>query len=786
MASVIKSVEKVTLTLSSGTNPASANLTKGQDWQACVPFFSIREAAAAVTDSFSNRLTEVWFDDNAGTARVNAQLNAGDDIQAEIFVVEWDTSKVNVQQGTFTVATSSATGTAAISDVDQAKAFIVFNLRGTSALGDAYQGNEFDAAFSSDTEITVTRHNGIASSFTGRYFVVECIGSEFSVQVANPTLGTSDTAGDDTISSVDTAKTFLVGGYRAFEGADDPRDGTVWHHLVDATTVRLARLGGGSISGLISGSTIFAITCADDEWTVQRAQPTISAVETADDTTVTGIDQLRSIVNACTGMGHSMPHMNTTTGASTGLVGLTFQADTTVRASRRATTTAGYYSFEVIQFAEPSAGVSRAPGQGDLAITGAAPSIARTDNRRAAPAQGSLALSGHAPVATVAALPVEISVPQGNAVLGSHAASVSATDNRAISPAAGALSLEGHALSAAATDSRSVSPGQGALALSGHTPVAATTDSHAVAVPQGNAALSGHAPSIAALDGHAVSPLQGQLALSGQPPAVAVTDTHTARPGQGGLLLSGHAPAASSTTGLTIGVPQGGLVLSGAALAAVATDTHTAVPGHGSLALSGHASLASATDDRTAAPASSSIVLSGHAPATSATQGHTAAPLPGDLFLSGQTPIVLAQVDRSVAVPTGGLTLLGHAPAAVTSTSQAFVPRAGAAGSGFSAAVDYDEISDIVRALYAEIYGAVEEDSPEAAEIAALVAAYVPDSAPDLPRPAEVDWRAIADDGKAMRIAADLREIERRLMTLKARRVEEIEDDEDDYLLMVA
>lgn len=370
MASVIRSVEKVTLTLASGTNPASANLTKGQDQQACVPFFSIREAGAAVTDSFSNRLTEVWFDDNAGTARVNAQLNAGDDIQVEIFVVEWDLSKVKVQQGTVTVVTG-ATATAAIAAVDQAKAFIVFNLRGTSVLGDGYGVNAFDAAFSSDTEITFTRLFSTTSSLTGRYYVVECIGSEFSVQVASPALATSGTTGDDTISSVDTAKTFLVGGCQTGEAADDARDGAAWFHLESATAVRLARSGGGTPAAVCT-ATVFAVTCVNDEWTVQRAQPTISAAETADDTTITGIDQTRAIVNSGTGMGHSMPHMNSTTGASTGLIGLTFQADTTVRASRRATSTAGYYAFEVIQFAEPSAGTAHnvaasLTGQGSLA-----------------------------------------------------------------------------------------------------------------------------------------------------------------------------------------------------------------------------------------------------------------------------------------------------------------------------------------------------------------------------------------------------------------------------------
>ncbi len=376
MASVIVSVEKVTLTLSSGTNPAQANLTKGQNFAACTPFYSMREAAAAI-GGFSNLMPEVWFDDNAGTARVNAQLFSGDDVQVEIFVVEWDLTKVNVQQVTFTIATSATTGTAAITAVNQAKAFIVHNDRISSSGPYAYDRTFTSAAFTSDTQVTVTR--GFASTaigITGRIFVVECIGTEFSVQHATPSLTASGTTGDATISSVDTAKTFLVGSYTQSGAVTDVRRVAVWFELTTATNVQLQRLGGGAPSSNAITGSIFVVTCAADEWSVQRAQPTILAAETSDDTTISAVDLALAVVNSCARMNFTMPHADESGNGFTYFVGMTLAATTTVRAARRvAVAQDGYYSFEVVEFANPAPDIVISVPLHDFTLASFVPSV---------------------------------------------------------------------------------------------------------------------------------------------------------------------------------------------------------------------------------------------------------------------------------------------------------------------------------------------------------------------------------------------------------------------------
>ena len=364
MPALHKSIEHVTLTLSAGTNPASVNLTKGQDPAACTQFYSIREAAAVAADN-GNILPEVWFDDNAGTARVNAQLLNGDDVQVEIAVVEWDLTKVNVQQGTYTIASGQVLGTAAISAVDQGKAFIVHSERMATSSGLWFDRACHRAKFTSDTEITFSRFtSSTLQTTTGRFTVVECIGTEFSVQfleLSNDASSQGATSYNQAISAVDMAKTFIVGGYTAGNNDDDPVDGAMWWALTSTTNIQFQRLGGGTPAGHFMNTSVFVVTCANDEWTVQRAQPTIASGETADDTTIGAIDQARSVINPGSNMSLTMGHANTTTGGDAPglLLGFTFAADTTVRASRRITgSLASAYAFETIQFADPNPAVT--------------------------------------------------------------------------------------------------------------------------------------------------------------------------------------------------------------------------------------------------------------------------------------------------------------------------------------------------------------------------------------------------------------------------------------------
>jgi hypothetical protein len=517
MPALHKSIEHVTLTLSSGTNPAQANLTKGQDPAACTPYYSIREAGAAVTWVNGNLLPEVWFDDNGGTARVNAQLLTGDDVQVEIFVVEWDLTKVNVQQGTFTIASGQVFGTAAISAVDQSKAFIVPSWRMATASGFWFDRACHRAKFTSDTEITFSRFtSSTLQTTTGRFYVVECIGTEFAVQfleLSNDASSQGATAYNQAISAVDMAKTFIVGGYTAGNNDDDPVDGAMWWALTSTTNVQFQRLGGGTPAGHFMNTSVFVVTCANDEWTVQRAQPTIGSGETADDTTITAIDQARSVINPGSNMSLTMGHTNTTTGAASFVLGFTFAADTTVRASRRITgSLASAYAFEVVQFAEPETpGVSIVVPLASTEAGALAPGIA-AGAKTTIPLAGTTASALAPAVATGASTTVPLAATETSALApavvagAAVAVPLAQTEASALAPAVAAGSAVDIAVPLAATETSALAPSI-AAGTNVNMPLAATeADALApvvvsgarIAVPLAETEASALAPAVAA------------------------------------------------------------------------------------------------------------------------------------------------------------------------------------------------------------------------------------------------------------------------------------------------
>lgn len=361
--SVVKSVEYLEVDLGTSTL-SQTDLTKGQDETACTPFMTIRSDAAN-NDNYAHMLVDVSFDDNAGTARLNLERKTGTDgITVQIFVVEWDTTKVNVQQGTISIADTATTGTASITAVTLSKAFAIHTMReGMTQSADPNGTDDYlsELVFNSTTQLGATRDN-VSGDLTGHYYVVECIGTEFSVQTATPALTASGTSGDDTITAVVAAKTFLVTSMLPLEGGPGSRDMAAWAHLSSTTNVNLSRDGGGGISGAIS-STIFAVECANTEWSVERFQPNFATSETTDNTAITSVDTARSAIVPGTYSNMSTAHVNDTLNRDDYQVGLDLSTATNARARRLATgSLAAHYKFEVVEF-EVSSGTSVAVGQ---------------------------------------------------------------------------------------------------------------------------------------------------------------------------------------------------------------------------------------------------------------------------------------------------------------------------------------------------------------------------------------------------------------------------------------
>ncbi len=107
LASYITSIEYKEITLSPGTTVASADLTKSQTIGNCVPFATSQQNG---TDSdFHDLVFDVYFE--AGPKVTVARAQSAGTVYVGIYVVEFNSTFINVQQGTWTIADSSTSST---------------------------------------------------------------------------------------------------------------------------------------------------------------------------------------------------------------------------------------------------------------------------------------------------------------------------------------------------------------------------------------------------------------------------------------------------------------------------------------------------------------------------------------------------------------------------------------------------------------------------------------------------------------------------------------------------
>ena len=365
MAQIYASVEHVTLTITDAGGSASANLTKGQDETKCVPFYSVR-VVADVDDQHNDRLPRVYFDDNAGTARVNAELPYGtdaDDVVVEIFVVEFDSAYVKVQQVDYSAFTGASLTPTFTSVSAQSAAFIlnsyVWDPDGQTSLDDfndvAVQCR-FDGASTSQALLSRRASGG---TINGTLYVVEALDGEFSVQHSEIDVTTAtDYSGTATVSSVTGSKTFLVHSYESSENADDMRDAAWIADLQDSTTVRVRRSTVLTPSATATHS-VATVTCGASEWDVQRGEVDVTATSTTE--SITAIDQSRTCI--VTQSGGTSGASSASTGRTLYTVGgiiddamtaVDFSANDTLRFQRFsvATATTTLVGYEVVQFSD--------------------------------------------------------------------------------------------------------------------------------------------------------------------------------------------------------------------------------------------------------------------------------------------------------------------------------------------------------------------------------------------------------------------------------------------------
>jgi len=205
------------------------------------------------------------------------------------------------------------------------------------------------------------------------------------------------------------------------------------------------------------------------------------------------------------------------------------------------------------------ASYSISPSQGNLALSGTAPTVGRTTNADITPSQGNIALSGTAPTVSQG---IYRDVPQGNLVITTTVPTVAQTAHISLTPSQGNLVLSGTAPTIDQTAHQWVYPAQADLTLSGTAPTVSTGAHIALSPDQANLALSTTAPTVDRTAHIGLSPAQSNLSLSTFAPEIQAGGNVGKSPASADLVLSATAPTVGATANVNIGPASADIVLS--------------------------------------------------------------------------------------------------------------------------------------------------------------------------------------------------------------------------------
>jgi len=260
---LVKSVEECLITVGGGQSSVEYTLTKGQNPDNCVPF------ATWVATTTSNCNPYHYFFDAqmlSGPARVKLQRGGSSEtFYTAVYVVEFEPTKIKVQQGTWQIPDYSTTDTVTLGDsvTTDRTALMTYHRSNSTSYAGAYQLATCEVL--SSTQIRMQRGTSVNVTLTGSYYVMEALNDEWEVSHYDSGAVTGNSY-YQTITSVDTARTFLIGSSRTGSTSSDIEQWS-WHiRLASATEVHIARWNTGASDRIFYQ----VVECADDSIFVQH------------------------------------------------------------------------------------------------------------------------------------------------------------------------------------------------------------------------------------------------------------------------------------------------------------------------------------------------------------------------------------------------------------------------------------------------------------------------------------------------------------------------------------
>jgi len=235
---IVKSVEECIITVSTVQTVVDYNLTKGQIISNCVPFASWRFTSSSTVEPHY-----FLFDvEMVSGPKVRVQRgSASGEFYVIVYVVEFEPSKVKVQQGIWSIGSAAASDTVSLSQsVTKNNAAIQFYYEYDNATlnSRAFLVGGYIKTGGSDIEFE--RWQTETTTCSGHYYVFEALGGEFSV-------GHYDTGDvtaqfvEVTVPAVTLSRTFLLTSYQTDYNSTDIERSTFYARMKDTVTVRVDR-----------------------------------------------------------------------------------------------------------------------------------------------------------------------------------------------------------------------------------------------------------------------------------------------------------------------------------------------------------------------------------------------------------------------------------------------------------------------------------------------------------------------------------------------------------------
>ena len=324
--SLIVSIEYIELVFGATDTSKNASLTKSQTIANCVPFVT---KDVEDTGSYYDELYfDVYF--SGSSIYADRQTATVGLITLGIWIIEFDSSEVDVQSGTFSIADSSGSGTAAVTAVTLAETAMVFNYK-TNGCGNTVWGNSaIRGYFSSTTQLTFDRQTSQTGAISGHWYTFEDIGSNFNVTTYDGGITASQTQTDTTITSTVMNKTFTLSSFRTIGSNDDTENYSNWNCLYDTTHLRAER---DYAKNEAIESKVFVIEF-DNNGLVQRSIKSLGTGDAYFEETITEVDFTYAMVHSGTFQGNMQSDGSSAGNEECSFAKYKFNSSTQIRADR--------------------------------------------------------------------------------------------------------------------------------------------------------------------------------------------------------------------------------------------------------------------------------------------------------------------------------------------------------------------------------------------------------------------------------------------------------------------